>query len=202
MMDELSQFNLGVDPFINFLNWYDEAIKVEDNADAMTLSTVDLKNLRPFSRTVLYKGMENQQLIFYTNYLSEKGKQIELNKEVSLLFYWHKSIRQVRIQGTVTKCSRSQSEKYFASRDRDSQLASYISEQSSQIASKDQLIEKLEAAKSKFLNQAIDCPLHWGGYLIEPYEFEFFVYGKNRLNDRFLFVKNENQTWSIARLQP
>jgi pyridoxamine 5'-phosphate oxidase len=202
MLNELKDYGLGLDPIKNFLNWYEEAIKVEDNADAMTLSTIDLEINRPFSRTVLYKGIKNNKIIFYTNYLSKKALQMELNNEVSLLFYWHKSIRQVRIQGKITKTSEEDSKKYFASRDRESQLASYISQQSASIDSKEQLLNNLEAAKIKFQNSEVEKPIHWGGYLIEPYEFEFFIYGKYRLNDRFLYILNNEGKWEISRLQP
>lgn len=202
MLNELKDFNLGLNPVENFLNWYSEAIKVEDNADAMTLSTYDEKTKRPHSRTLLYKGLENNQIIFYTNYLSKKAEQINDNQEVSLLFYWHKSIRQVRIQGHVQKSSRELSTKYFASRDRESQLASFISKQSHSINSKSELLEKLEKTKAEYNGREIPCPENWGGYLLTPYEFEFFIYGKNRLNDRFLFVKNKNNEWEISRLQP
>lgn len=202
MLNELKDYHLGLDPIKNFLTWYDEAIKLEDNADAMTLSTIELPANRPYSRTVLYKGMKNNRIIFYTNYLSQKGKQLELNHEVSLLFYWHKSIRQVRIQGRVSKMSEADSQAYFASRDRESQLASYISKQSAPIASKMELLNNLEAAKQKFQNTEVEKPMHWGGYLIEPYEFEFFIYGKYRLNDRFLYILNKEGNWEISRLQP
>lgn len=202
MLNELKDYGLGLDPIKNFLNWYEEAIKVEDNAEAMTLSTIDLEINRPFSRTVLYKGIKNNKIIFYTNYLSKKALQMELNNEVSLLFYWHKSIRQVRIQGKITKTSEEDSKKYFASRDRESQLASYISQQSASIDSKEQLLYNLEAAKIKFQNSEVEKPIHWGGYLIEPYEFEFFIYGKYRLNDRFLYILNNEGKWEISRLQP
>lgn len=202
MLNELKDYNLGADPVKNFLNWYDEAIKVEDNADAMTLSTIDVELNRPFSRTVLYKGIKDNKIIFYTNYLSKKAQQMDQNNEVSLLFYWHKSIRQVRIQGKITKTSDEDSRKYFASRDRESQLASYISQQSAPIESKQQLLNNLEAAKTKFENSEVEKPIHWGGYLIEPYEFEFFIYGKYRLNDRFLYILNNEGSWEISRLQP
>ncbi len=202
MINELKDFKLGLDPIQNFITWYDEAIKVEDNADAMTLSTIDIDLNRPDSRTVLYKGMKENKIIFYTNYLSKKSSQMNHNSEVSLLFYWHKSIRQVRIQGKVTKASEEESLAYFKSRDRESQLASYISKQSSPIASKDLLLKKLEEAKLKFENKEIEKPIHWGGYFVEPYEFEFFIYGKHRLNDRFLYILNNEGNWEISRLQP
>jgi pyridoxamine 5'-phosphate oxidase len=201
MHDDLSQFNLGLNPVESFTHWYTEALTKEDNADAMTLATIDLKMNRPTTRTVLYKGLKDSRIIFYTNYESNKGKELESNPEVSLLFYWHKSIRQVRIQGKVEKCSEADSNTYWKSRDRESQLASYISNQSTPIKNKEELIEKLKVATLKFEGLEVPKPIHWGGYLVRPYEFEFFIYGKNRLNDRFLYELNQAQ-WNIFRLQP
>jgi pyridoxamine 5'-phosphate oxidase len=201
MNSELNQYNLDPSPVASFLRWYEEALKVEDNADAMTLSTYDSILSRPHSRTVLYKGMKDNNIVFYTNYLSKKGEQISGNNEVSLLFYWHKSIRQVRIQGRVSKLSEKESKEYFLSRDKESQIASYISKQSHPISSKEQLIDKFNAASEKFKNSEVEKPEHWGGYKVAPYEIEFFIYGKNRLNDRFLYTLNNNN-WEISRLQP
>ncbi len=201
MIKELESFGLGIDPLVNFKKWYKEASMFEDNAEAMTLSTIDFKLNRPYSRTVLFKGFFENNPIFYTNYNSVKGEHFEKNNEASLLFYWHKSIKQVRIQGKVEKAPLEISKKYFHSRDRDSQLASFISDQSTIIDSKESLIKKLEAANLKYENLEVPHPPHWGGYIVRPYEYEFFVYGKNRLNDRFLFVLKDNN-WEINRLQP
>lgn len=200
-MDNLTNYHLNKDPVASFLSWYGDAKKVEQNPEAMTLSTVDELKKRPDSRTVLFKGMSADKLTFYTNYKSTKAQELEANNEASLLFYWHVSKRQVKIHGRVSKMSESDSRLYFASRDRVSQLASYISEQSSPIADKDALLKKLEEARIKFDGKDIPLPKNWGGFLFEPYEFEFFVYGDYRINDRFLFKLNDTN-WSITRLQP
>lgn len=200
-MDSLTKYSLKNNPLDSFSSWYEDAKKVEQNPDAMTLSTIDLKNNRPDSRTVLFKGIKNGCCTFYTNYLSNKAIELEQNNEASLLFYWHVSKRQVRIQGKVSKMSAEDSEKYFHSRDRQSQLASMISEQSSPIKDKDALLKKLSEAIEKYEGREIPYPTNWGGYLFEPYEFEFFVYGDYRINDRFLFKKHNND-WSVTRLQP
>ena len=200
-MDNLLNYSLNKDPINSFTNWYEHAKTLEQNPEAMTLSTVDLKNNRPDSRTVLFKGMKENALTFYTNYLSVKGRELEENDEACLLFYWHVSKRQVRIQGKVKKMSAADSDKYFHSRDRQSQMASYISEQSSPIADKDALLKKLEETKLIFAGKEIPRPDNWGGLIFEPYEFEFFVYGEFRLNDRFLFKKSHNE-WIVTRLQP
>jgi pyridoxamine 5'-phosphate oxidase len=201
-MDDLSVYKIDSNPLNTFSHWYNDAVKVEQNPEAMTLSTFDTLLSRPDSRTVLFKGLSQNKLIFYTNYNSQKALEMNGHQEVSLLFYWHQSIRQCKIHGTVEKMDRLSSEKYFSSRDRQSQLASYISEQSSPIASKDELLRKLEVTQKEFDGREIPCPANWGGYLVTPYEFEFFIYGEYRLNDRFLFKLNTAGTWMMTRLQP
>ncbi len=200
-MDNLIDFKLSSDPVSSFVAWYNEAISVEQNPTAMTLSTIDFKNQRPDSRTVLFKGMMGGRLSFYTNYESTKGQEINENNEVCLLFYWHVSKRQVRIQGRAVKMSHEDSLMYFKSRDRQSQLASWVSQQSQTIANKTSLENNLKDAFKKFEGKEVPLPSNWGGYLVEPYEFEFFVYGDYRLNDRLVF-KKINKVWEVTRLQP
>lgn len=201
-MENLQDYSLGKDPRQNFSNWYQKARGVEQNAEAMTLTTVDKDSLRPAARTVLFKGLsQDNEIIFYSNYGSAKAKELEENPEACLVFYWHVSKKQVRINGKVKKMSASESEKYFHSRDRASQLASFISAQSSPIEDKNALLKKLHEAEDKFRGTEIPLPAHWGGFLVEPYEFEFFLYGDHRLNDRFLY-KKEAEEWSVTRLQP
>lgn len=200
-MDNLLKYSLTKDPLNSFMNWYADAKNNEQNPEAMTLSTIDSTKNRPDSRTVLFKGLKDTSLKFYTNYESNKARELAVNNEACLLFYWHVSKRQVRIQGRVTKMNPVDSETYFKSRDRQSQLASFISSQSSPISDKDALLSKLEEAEKKFANSPVPYPANWGGYLFEPYEFEFFVYGDYRINDRFLFQKQQ-ATWTVTRLQP
>lgn len=202
MTKELHLYNLSEDPYENFKNWYDDALILEDNADAMTLATLDPDKKRPVLRTVLFKGIIENQFTFYTNFLSNKSQHIKLNPEVGLLFYWIRSRHQIRVQGFVTKMSEENSLKYFRSRDRESQIVSMVSSQSQKIKSKNELILKVEEVKTEFRDKEIPKPSHWGGFLIEPYEFEFFIYGENRLNDRFLYEKNSMGQWIVSRLQP
>lgn len=201
MMDNLEDYFLSTNPLSSFLNWYETALKVEQNAQAMAVATYDHIKKRPTSRILLYKGVRDDKIIFYTNYLSSKSKDLDSNLEVALNFYWHVSGRQVRIQGRATKMDAKSSADYFYSRDRDSQIASYISTQSAPIEDKSALVLKFMEAKKKFEGQDIPMPLHWGGYLVDPYEFEFFIYGANRLNDRFVYELN-NKKWEVKRLQP
>lgn len=200
-MDNLLKYSLTKDPLNSFMNWYADAKNSEQNPEAMTLSTIDSIKNRPDSRTVLFKGIKGSALSFYTNYESNKARELAANNEACLLFYWHVSKRQVRIQGKVTKMNIDDSELYFKSRDRQSQLASFISSQSSPISDKDALLKKLEEADKKFADSPVPYPANWGGYLFEPYEFEFFVYGDYRINDRFLFLQQASD-WTVTRLQP
>lgn len=202
-MDNLLNYSLESNPLESFKKWYSSAQTCEQNPEAMSLATYDSVKNRPSIRTVLFKGFDEQnRLTFYTNYLSPKSMELENNPEACLVFYWHLSKKQVRIHGRVKKMAESASQKYFHSRDRESQLASYISHQSSPIENKDKLLEKLNLAKEQFKNKEIPLPAHWGGFVFEAYEFEFFLYGEHRLNDRFLYTINNQQTWNITRLQP
>lgn len=203
-MEKLEQFDLTNDPIESFYKWYLDAAKCEQNAEAMTLATVSNSG-RPDARVLLFKGMKERALTFYTNYGSPKGHDLEVHPEGCIVFYWHNSKRQVRLHGHVKKMSHEDSNRYFQSRDRDSQLASYISEQSSPIADKQALLDKLEKARKQFANKEVPTPEHWGGYFFEPYEIEFFVYGDYRLNDRFLFKLDQSKAmngWSYSRIQP
>jgi pyridoxamine 5'-phosphate oxidase len=200
-MDQLKDYGLSHDPLESFERWYLEAKKLEQNAEAMSVSTYDTEKNRPTSRYLLFKGIQDKKILFYTNYFSQKSKELEVNPEIALAFYWHESKKQVRIHGRVEKMLAQDSLKYFRSRDRDSQIASYISTQSSMISDKQELIKKFLEAKTQFEGVEIPYPENWGGYLVTAYEIEFFLYGENRLNDRLLFELKNNQ-WTINRLQP
>ena len=201
-MDNLFEYSLSESPIDSFVKWYEAAKLVEQNPEAMSLSTFDTLLNRPDSRTVLFKGLKDQSMTFYTNYKSQKGLELASHQEVSVLFYWHVSKKQVKIHGTVTKMSEEESRVYFNSRDRQSQLASYISDQSKPIKDKQSLLSKLHEAEKKFDQKPIPHPSHWGGYYIKPYEFEFFLYGEFRLNDRFLYKQSQEGSWIVTRLQP
>lgn len=203
-MDKLELFDLSNDPIESFYKWYEAAAKCEQNAEAMTLATVSSSG-RPDARILLFKGMKERALTFYTHYESPKGHDLDVHPEGCLVFYWHVSKKQVRLHGHVKKMSRADSDRYFHSRDRASQLASYISDQSQPIEDKQALLNKLEKAKNEFGNLEIPTPESWGGYIFEPYEMEFFLYGEHRLNDRFLYKLDQTPAkkgWSVCRIQP
>ncbi len=200
LSDPLEKFNLYECPYLTFARWYKSSSITEPNVDAMSVATVD-KNGIPRNRYILFKGIVDSKIVFFTNYLSQKSQDLENNPHISLNFFWPSTKYQVRITGLASKCPRDLNEQYFASRDRDSQFASAISHQSSPIENRDVLVKKVEELKKSIGEEKIVCPENWGGFSVDPFEFEFFIYGAYRLNDRFLFVKNE-KSWELSRLQP
>lgn len=168
----------------------------------MSVSTVDSHG-QPHSRIVLLKAVDTEGFVFYSHYDSAKGMEIDSNSQVALLFFWPEMDRQIRIEGCVKKVSYEQSEQYFHSRPRDSQLSAYISQQSQSVESRDALEHSLASATEGFADREIPHPEHWGGYKIIPHSFEFWQGRPNRLHDRFKFTLNPTEkTWEIDRLAP
>ena len=189
------------DPYVLFEKWLDEIIET-DNYDptSMLLSTQD-SNGFPDSRVVLLKGLDNGKFLFYTNYTSQKAKQIAANNKVSLNFFWPFMARQIRIMGIASKLNDEQNDTYFYSRPRDSQISAIASPQSQEIASRDILDDKVNELILKYGQEPIIRPDHWGGYEVLPIKIEFWQGRNNRLHDRLLFEKKEND-WIISRLAP
>ena len=187
------------DPISLFINWFNEALKSEQEANSCVLSTVDIKNI-PSSRVVLLKDVNNNGFIFFTNYNSSKAKDIEKNKHVALNFHWGKLERQVRITGVAEKISERDSDEYFKSRPLGSQLATLISEQSNSIDMAHDYMKKLENAKKQYKNKNIQRPMNWGGYIVEPNKIEFWQGRPSRLHDRLVYF-NKNE-WVCERLAP
>lgn len=200
-MSDYINFDLTIDPLESFKHWFSQAQAKESYADAFSLATVD-KNGLPSSRFVLVKEIRLEGLVFYTNYHGHKGQHLENYPLCALNVFWQNFGRQVSISGKVEKLSRADSVKYFAQRDRESQIASFVSDQSCEIENRESLITKFQLAQKQFAGKDIPCPEHWGGYLITPSRFEFFIYGQHRLNDRFEYKKNVEGNWSVQRLQP
>lgn len=189
-------------PFELFNHWYDEVVTQGgvDEANAMILSTAQA-NGRVNSRVVLLKQVTNTGFVFYTNYNSQKGIDIEYNKQVSICFYWQNLARQIIVQGKAHKVPSEDSDRYFASRPEGSQLGAHVSEQSKEIASKEVLYEKLQALTHRFKGKTVPRPKHWGGYEVIPSKIEFWQGQPNRLHDRIVYYSNENQ-WVKKRLSP
>jgi len=189
-------------PLELFENWFQEfdSIGTDSEVNAMTLSTVSLDGF-PKSRIVLLKEYNHDGFIFYTNYNSEKGLSIEQNNKVCLSFFWEELERQVIIKGLAEKLSDSKSSAYFDSRPRGSKLGAIISNQSSVIDSKEELVERLFKLDKQYTGINIKKPSHWGGYIVSPLEYEFWQGGENRLHDRARF-KYINNNWIKERLSP
>lgn len=167
---------------------------------AMTLATVGPDG-RPSARIVLYKGLYEGGLTFYTNYASRKGSELPPGAPAALVFWWDKLERQVRVEGRVEKVPRELSERYFHGRPRLSQLSAYTSRQSRTVASRAELEQRLAGNERKLGDQAVPLPADWGGYVLRPGYFEFWQGQIGRLHDRLVY-RADGQGWKIERLEP
>ena len=189
-------------PLRQFEIWLEQAViaPLEDST-AMVLATID-ENGGPWQRIVLLKGLTADGFVFYTNYKSNKARAIERQPEVSLLFPWNALDRQVIVGGRVEKMRKSESETYFSSRPRESQIAAWASQQSRPISSRAELEQQAQRIREKFGEAEISMPDFWGGYRVVPRQIEFWQGGEHRLHDRFLYRKNSRSGWDIEQLQP
>jgi len=198
---ELDAKDVLENPINQFIHWLDFANESGiEEFNAMILSTVNCES-RSSSRVVLLKSVTEEGLVFYTNYTSRKGIQINSNPNVSAVFFWSKLERQVRIEGVVEKASSDTSDKYYLSRPIDSQIGAIISPQSQVIPSREYLTQKKEELEKNLNDKPLQRPEFWGGYIIKPNLFEFWQGRANRLSDRIQYrFKDEN--WIIERLAP
>ncbi|NUM32094.1 MAG: pyridoxamine 5'-phosphate oxidase [Bacteroidetes bacterium] len=195
---ELLEENLTKNPIELFDTWFKFALETEVlEPNAMTLSTVSLER-KPRSRVVLLKDYSNKGFSFYTNYQSDKGREIELNNNVSLNFYWSKIERQVRIEGKAIKLSFEENDNYFNSRPMGSKIGAIISRQSRPVNSRDEILKRFEEYD---LSQMPERPKNWGGFIIKPILIEFWQGRPNRLHDRIKYIFKDNR-WSYQRLEP
>jgi pyridoxamine 5'-phosphate oxidase len=199
----LHESHLNADPLLNFSNWLkdaEEAGVYEPNA--FVLGTLDQLG-SPNARTVLLKGIIDGSFFFASNYSSQKGQELEVNPLASMVFGWYGMHRQVIVQGTVKKARRTHSVEYFESRPHDSQVASWLSEQSKPIESRELLEAKFEAALEVFEGKSVPTPEQWGGYLITPLRIEFWQGRSSRMHDRIEFKRpTADAEWQVRRLQP
>jgi len=199
--DGLSDGEIEDDPVKMFRRWFDEAVHSEVmEPNAMSLATAGSDGV-PSVRLVLLKGIEDSAISFFTNYESDKALEIEQNRTVAVSFWWPELERQVRMKGKAEKMSRSESEEYFQSRPRESQIGAWVSDQSRPIESRDELKERQDEIIQKFEGKTVPTPLHWGGYRIILEEIEFWQGRPARLHDRIVY-KKENGVWKFQRLQP
>lgn len=201
-LKEFDETHIMVNPMDQFKHWFKEAIDSEVNEpNAMSLSTVKADG-KPSSRIVLLKGIEPNGFVFYTNYDSNKGKQLEHQKFAAALFFWPELQRQVRIEGSVKKISEAESDAYFASRPIDSQIGAHASPQSNPISSRKVLEDNYMSFKTLFETKPLIRPVNWGGYILEPASMEFWQGRASRLHDRFLFTHTATLDWTYTRLAP
>ncbi|MFO8234856.1 MAG: pyridoxamine 5'-phosphate oxidase [Bacteroidales bacterium] len=197
----LSKGNIHPDPFIQFNRWLEEALKAKvSEPTAMTLSTASASG-KISGRIVLLKGVEENGFVFYTNYQSNKGKQIEENPSASLTFFWPELFRQVRIEGNIKKTSQQDSDQYFDSRPEESKISALASEQSKIIPDREYLEKQFEKIKQQYKNKKLLRPENWGGYILYPDTMELWQGRPNRLHDRIQYIREGNQ-WQTQRLAP
>ena len=198
---ELNRSDLLESPTDMFRDWFGKVENLDNiEVNAMTLSTSS-KIGEPSSRIVLLKSYDENGFVFYTNYNSEKGKQIEQNPYGSLTFHWNQLERQIRIRGKIRKISRAQSEKYFNSRPRLSQVSVLASKQSDVLRNRMELEERFIEIEKKYEGKEIPCPDYWGGYCLEHRKVEFWQGRRDRMHDRFAYTKH-GTTWQTERLSP
>ncbi|MEI6713036.1 MAG: pyridoxamine 5'-phosphate oxidase [Verrucomicrobiota bacterium] len=198
----LRRNDLDADPLVLFRKWLSEAQQVgvlEPNA--MVLSTVDLDG-KPWSRVVLLKVCDEHGFAFFTNYRGAKAVHLLNEPRAALTFWWGALERQVNITGRVSKTSRDTSERYFASRPRASQLGAWVSQQSSVITGRAELEEGRAQMEQQFDGKDVECPVNWGGYVLEPETIEFWQGRQSRLHDRFRFSREGAISWKVERLAP
>lgn len=200
-LKSLTEAEVAKNPFTQFSTWWDEAVgSAIDEVNAMALSTVSAEG-RPSSRIVLLKGFDERGFVFFTNYNSDKGKQIEQQQFVSLLFFWKELERQVRIEGRATKVAEEESDAYFNSRPLGSRLGAWASPQSQKITDRSVLEQALENITAEYGDNHVPRPSHWGGYRVMPTKIEFWQGRSSRLHDRILYEQVYGN-WQISRLAP
>ncbi|MFT4566594.1 MAG: pyridoxamine 5'-phosphate oxidase [Saprospiraceae bacterium] len=199
----LNKEDLLSDPITMANKWLGEAIGNPDvpEPNTFTLATVD-KDGQPSSRTLLIKGIELEGFIFYTNYRSRKGQELNLNPKAAILFFWQGLERQIRIEGAITKLDTAKSKAYFQSRPRESQVGAWASPQSEVIPDRSILDDRVEEIGGIYKDSTVlPKPPHWGGYVLKPHYLEFWQGRANRMHDRLTYTKH-GEAWEINRLAP
>ncbi|GAB3282070.1 pyridoxamine 5'-phosphate oxidase [Larkinella harenae] len=200
-LNGLDPSDVSIDPFAQFQRWFNEALMAGvPEPNAMHLTTVGTDG-RPSGRIVLVKGADENGFTFFTNYQSRKGTALAAHPVASLTFFYPELERQIRIEGTIEKVAADESDAYFQSRPRGSQIGAWVSHQSEVVESRSVLEQRQKELEQRFENQLVPRPPHWGGYRLIPDRIEFWQGRPSRLHDRILYRK-ENEAWVIERLSP
>jgi pyridoxamine 5'-phosphate oxidase len=198
----LDELTADIDAIAQFRVWFDEALRaelVDDNA--MALATVTPDGM-PAVRTVLLKDIEERGLVFFTHYNSPKGQDLAVRPHAALMFYWAELERQVRAAGPVERVATEESDAYFVTRPRDSQIAAWAAHQSAELPDRAALHERFAALRADYRGQTVPRPPDWGGYRVAIERIEFWQGRPSRLHDRLLYTRNDDGTWQRVRLAP
>jgi pyridoxamine 5'-phosphate oxidase len=200
--EDLDEKTVDRDPLRLFQRWFDDAIASGSRLpESMTLATAT-EDGRPSARVVLLKQVDHDGFVFYTNYRSAKAKELENNPQAALVFYWVGLDRQVRVEGGVERVSAEESDDYFKTRPRESQLGALASPQSEVIESREVLEKNFRELDKLYEDRPVDRPANWGGYRLKPDRIEFWQNRPGRLHDRILYERQADDSWTIKRLAP
>lgn len=200
--DVLDEREVDPNPIRQFAIWFEQAREVmRHEPNAMTVATASA-NCEPSARMLLLKGFDERGFVFFTSYISPKAHDLDENPRAALLFYWPELERQVRISGQAERLPREESDAYFQSRPRGSQIAAIVSRQSQPVESRQALADAFAELEARYDGQPIPRPEHWGGYRVRPVWIEFWQGRPNRLHDRIRYTRQPDGTWRIERLMP
>lgn len=200
--ETLDERNADANPIVLFKRWFDAAIASGSRLpDAMTLATAS-KDGKPSARMVLLKQVDDEGFVFYTNYNSQKARQLDENPWAALVLYWVQLDRQIRVEGTVERVTAAESDEYFSTRPRESQLGALASPQSEVVQSREVLERRFREFEEVYRDSEVNRPAHWGGYRLRPERIEFWQNRSGRLHDRIVYERQPDGIWVINRLAP